>query len=309
MEISLLTCDICGNVFSSLPVLYRHQRTAKYCTSIVETEYRCICEYKTSLKQNYERHITVCIPRRTINTLTKENINMKAENQYLDDENVILEEKLSAALSLVSQYKESTKKLKEEVRDLKLQIANDTGQITVYKQIPPKITSNTTIGNQYVNPKLANIKCDTIRPFTIETVKEEVGNGSYTYDHFLKGASGLAEFIAELTMQDDQRSYVCTDSARNKFHRLLESRKWKDDNGATFLNNVLNELATSAESYYTRIVNMTSGAHIADEDKDFADSLMLRTRPIYYAIRDKKSEARMEMLNKIRSEVKKLAAV
>ena len=74
------------------------------------------------------------------------------------------------------------------------------------------------------------------------------------------------------------------------------------------MTNVLNELLIPAESYYTRIVRMT-GENISDEDRDFADVLMQRTKPLYFAIKDKKSTQRSELLNKVRLEVKKLAAV
>ena len=114
-----------------------------------------------------------------------------------------------------------------------------------------------------------------------------------------------------MTTQDDQRSYVCTDVARSKFHRLLESRKWTDDNGATFLNNVFDELEPLAREYYTRIVKMVGDIpeNGQSDDRDFNDILLQRVKPIYFSIKDKKSASRTDMLNKVRVEVKKLAAV
>ena len=55
--------------------------------------------------------------------------------------------------------------------------------------------------------------------------------GKYTYGDFIRGEIGLVDFIAGLISDEDQRSYVCTDTARNKFHRLIETREWETDNG------------------------------------------------------------------------------
>jgi hypothetical protein len=340
MEIIDLTCEFCGNSFSNTYAKNRHQKTAKYCAREIEDMYICICDYKTSLKTNFSIHIKTCKPRNIINKLNTEiaennsiievlqaqNVEYEDIIQTKDDiiqtkEDIIAEKSAELEIkdNIIKEKNREIFKFKQieiqnkiiqekdkEILKLKLLDANKGGQITVHEKRP--IAQNVA---NYINPKLINVKCDTIRPFTIETVKEEVTKGAYTYDLFLKGAIGLAEFISNISILDDQRSYVCTDSARNKFHRLLESRSWKDDNGATFLTNIFDELRPMAELYYNKIIKMTDKVPENGEpdERDSNDALMRKMRPIFYAITHPKSKNRDEVLNKVRTEVKKLASI
>jgi hypothetical protein len=122
---------------------------------------------------------------------------------------------------------------------------------------------------------------------------------------FLKSERGLIDFISNIIQQDAQRNYVCTDSSRNKFHRLLETREWKEDNGAKFLNNIFNELRVPSEKYYDRVVDMLK----TEENKDFAHMLLDRTKPLYFAIKDPKSKDREVIFNKVRTEIKRIASI
>ena len=128
------------------------------------------------------------------------------------------------------------------------------------------------------------------------------------FEAFLKeGVSGLVDFIMDIITKDDERNYTCTDSARNKFHRLLESRDWKEDNGAIFLNKILDELKESVKTYNSRLTNMlrTSDREIQED----GDAKLTRTRPLYNAILYSDSKERETIFNKVRSKVRKLATI
>jgi DNA-directed RNA polymerase beta' subunit len=192
--------------------------------------------------------------------------------------------------------------LEKEIERLTSTMEESKGKITVYKERPGVANTNNTA---YINPKLINIKCDTIAPFTIENVKKEIDSGKYTYEKFIHGECGLVDFISNLIVDEDQRSYVCTDTSRNKFHRLIETREWKEDNGANFLSKVLDQLKDSATEYYEKVIKMTENP----DNRDTGEFLITKTKPMVMGIVHPKSKDRTTLFNRIRAEVRKLASV
>lgn len=289
-----LVCDKCKRSFSSKYTLTRHRATAVYCSGFLSCKY---CSFKTKRKDNLNVHIEVCREE----YIAQKDKTIENLNDHLTEKDKTIEslgEQLTEKDKTLNLAKTKIKMLKKEIGELKLSLAEDNGQIKVYKERPGNVTNN-----QYVN-KLLQVKCDTIRPFTIETVREDVKDGKYTFDKFIQAEKGLLEFISDIIAQDDQRSYVCTDSSRQRFHRLLESREWKDDNGATFLNKVLDELKEPATEYFKRVANM-----LVNGDRDTAEFLIKKTKPMAMGITCAKSKDRDNTFNKIRNEVKKLATI
>ena len=210
------------------------------------------------------------------------------------------DEKNEYLQALVEEKDAKIVELEKEVTRLNLVIAESKGKISVYKE-RPSVVNNT----QYINPKLLTIKCDTIPPLTIESVKQEVDGGKYTYDNFIRGEIGLVDFISAMISDEDQKNYVCTDTARNKFHRLIETREWENDNGATFLNKILDQLKDSTKEYYGKVVKMTE----TPDNRDIGEILMTKTKPMVLGITCPKSKDRVALFNRIRTEVRKLASV
>lgn len=288
-------CEFCGSTFRKECNLITHKKTAKYCLEIQgrkkdDSSFVCDkCGRSFNYNNNLARHKKSC----------KSSI-IDEKNQLIEDLTTRLKEKDE----LISQHKKRVETLERENTELKLKLASDEGQIKVYKERPG--TTNTNTSTQYVNNKLLQVKCDTIRPFTIETVREEVKAGNYTFDHYIRAERGLVEFILGIISQDEQRSYVCTDSSRHKFHRLLESREWQNDNGATFLNKVFDELTETATGYYERICDMLNNPK---EDQELADILMDKTKAMYFGISRPKSKERPVVFSKVRNEVRDLAVI
>lgn len=328
-------CERCGQVYSSKYTLARHRKNSK-CSVNVQKRYECVCGHWTAYKYNYTTHINKCKVYEYKMALDKKEQEMEELEQSLSekdqalferdqalfekdqalDENdkllsekdLILEEKdqaLSEKEDIIRALKAKITERDKKIMSLNLKLANSEGKIEVYKERPGVV--NNTQNTQYGNNKLLQVKCDTIRPFTIETVREEVQSGKYTFDQYIRAERGLVEFIAGIISQDEQRSYVCTDTSRHKFHRLLESREWQSDNGATFLNKVFDELVEPSTIYYNKICSMMAeGEH---QDMDMADMLMQKTRPMFFGITQPKSSERPNLFNKIRNEVRTLAIV
>lgn len=290
-------CEFCGSTFSKGCNLITHKKTAKYCLEIQgkkDSSFVCDrCGKKFNYNTNLTRHKKVC----------KSEVNEK--DQLIEDLTASSKEKdeiIACKDEELENAKIRVKELEKEVLELKIKLANGEGQIKVYKERPGVVNNNT----QYVNSKLLSVKCDKIRPFTIETVREEVQGGKYTFDQYIRAEKGLVDFISGIISQDEQRSYVCTDSSRHKFHRLLESREWQSDNGATFLNKVFDELKEPATVYYKKICGMMENP---EEDREFADILMNKTKAMFFAITMPKSKERPVVFSKVRNEVKTLAIV
>ena len=275
-------CEHCKHSFSSKSNLATHKRSAKYCIQgrlISSVKHKCLeCGKEFTRNSTLRAHIPLC--------------RVKIVREQQEEVKILREYKTYAFAKI--------KELKEQVEDLKLLLAEDHGQIKVYKERPGVINNN-----QYVHPKLVNIKCDTISPLTIEHVKQEVNQGKYSYENYIRGEKGLVEFISSLITDDDQRSYVCTDTSRNKFHRLIETREWKEDNGAGFLNNIFDQLKEPATDYYKKVVKM---AHSPDE-QDTGDFLMDKTKRMFFGITCPQSKDRDDLFNRIRTEVRHLAAI
>jgi hypothetical protein len=306
-----LRCDVCDHVFSTRSNLNRHKATVMACSGR-NVIYTCVCGHEDIDKYNYNKHIVNCVIYDYEKQLKEKDLQMQQLNQEKDNKIQELNDEMDGKDLELIKLKKKITELKKEVKDLAALSNDKGGQIKIYETMPvTNQTTNTTKNIQYVNSKLLKVKCDTIRPFTVETIKEEVAKDSYSYDHFERGIKGLADFISGMTILDDQSSYTCTDAARNKFHRLLETREWKDDNGAVFLNTVFDELKDVAQIHYDILTAKALHAPVdgEEDEREYYDTIWTRSKPIFEALRSNKSKHREPILDKVRTEVKKLAAV
>jgi len=104
---------------------------------------------------------------------------------------------------------------------------------------------------------LVNLPVSNVPALTQEYITEQVNNGILTYEKASKGYLGILDVIGDLITYENEdgiieRNFVCTDAARNSFHRLLESKKWKADKGGRYLNNILETFREVMEEYKDR---------------------------------------------------------
>ena len=167
-------------------------------------------------------------------------------------------------------------------------------------------TGPKTINNTTINQRLLKIKCSTIDPFTIQTVLKAIDAGGYTFSRFRQGAAGIADFIRDIICTDDgQRNYACSDFARNKCHRLIETRDWEADNGATFIKEVLDQLKEHVLKHHQQVVDLMMNR----DTEEKGNALRELTRRTVNGIMNSDSEEREEIFNKIRTKVKQLTTV
>ncbi len=217
-----MECQFCHKTFSSKSTVTYHQKTAKYCLQIqgkdrAEKEYKCECGKILTSKHNHEVHTKICTVREKIIYLEKRNKDLEIMNEELKDLNKDLHQK----------NKEFEKLLIEKDNI----ICTLRGSIDVYKEDhstlldiakQPK-NNNTTTTTTTNHTKVLNIKA----PFDFEDkTKLENALSNYNLEYFLDGQKGLARFLADTLLRDEENNYkyLCTDLGRAVF-------KYKDHFG------------------------------------------------------------------------------
>jgi len=254
------TCEFCNNTFTSSCNLITHKRTAKYCLALrgentITYECEKCCQVfctKPVMKQHEKKCKTLYrIPRKIQNLLNDKDLEIKT--------------------------------LQEEITKLKLEnatLVSDT-KATIYEKEyhaikdKPTYTTNTTTTN-----KLKMVNTATIDPFTIEAFRARLARGEYTYDTFVAGNLGIKRFILGVMTKDDERNYVTTDTSRENFHRLEETRKWINDKGAGYLNKMLDEMKPVVQEHWDKF--LLEGKNTEDKESYHID--LDRVKPLACAI-------------------------
>lgn len=275
-----MECEFCGKVFSTKTNLHRHQRTVTSCLHIQgKTLTGNICEYCNRVfpeKSGLNRHLLSCKAKREFDN--KQNIKnlkikcnkkiSKLKSVYEDKiderekENKCLNSLLGEKDKRILELEKIIKEKDEEIVNLKIEcgISKSDGRVEIYDKVCTKVLDKSTVTNNTVNvhPKLVNLPIANIHPLTEDYVKNSVGNGGYTFDHYLKGENGLVDFIYSITMSENEdgnieRNYVCTDPSRDSYHRLVETKEWKRDKGGKFVDVILDTLSDKVDNYHTKL--------------------------------------------------------
>ncbi len=254
-------CDFCYKKFANNQNVLRHQKTA--CKNKSPTEkFKCkYCQKTVSRKNILDEHFEIC-------PLKKE-YKLKKKNHDLEERNSKLENKLNKWKKERQRFRDTIEGLKQEIIDkneemavlkTKYETGKADGKIEVYEKVCTKVLDKSTVTNTYIHPKLVNLPITTIHTLTHEYVKEQVANGNYAFDHYLKGEDGLVEFIYSITMcendkGDIERNYVCTDPSRDSYHRLVETKEWQKDKGGKFVDVILNTLSDRVDNYHSQLLD------------------------------------------------------
>ena len=228
----------------------RHQKTS--CKErIVEKEWKCeYCNKTFVSKNNLERHYTTCFSKREYILLK----NIKKQKK----ENVELCKTIEKLQQIIKEKDEIIRNKDEKIIELKIKC--EVGKKEVYREVCVKAMDKSTVTNNTMNihPKLVYLPISNIHPLTEDYVKEQVSNGGYTSDNYLRGENGLVDFIYSITMSENdsgdiERNYVCTDPSRDSYHRLVETKEWEKDKGGKFVDIILDTISDKANEYHMRL--------------------------------------------------------
>lgn len=222
-------CKWCESYFYSEGNLTAHIKTAKFCLKIREDsldiqeapKIKFECEYCKAIftqKIRLKSHILICDKR----IMTEHNIELKKiKEDSTKEKNKLINELNKKNDDLINEFNKKTNELTNElnkekdefekielayekqtkyIRELERELSEKEGCIIGLSMARPKnyITNNT--GNTYINPKLANLPVDHIRPLNVETVREDLK--LYTMQEFQTGLIGIISFIKKLIIME-----------------------------------------------------------------------------------------------------------
>lgn len=289
MENKTNKCKFCDRTYSTRSNLVCHQRTAKFCLKIQGkhiSKNTLICfKCKTVFTQRHrlEYHIQRC--REDYDDMKQHVAELR---KRVDDYDKLCQKVLDLETendNLKTKYKKLKRVASQQTGDIHYK----DGKIDVYReQIDKPSTVNNSVN--YVNAKLASLPVGNV-PALTEQHMENVIQEHYTLDKFKKGVYGLTDLISIMITHEGEggeieRNYVCTDISRNKFHRLLESKEWKEDNGASVLHTVLDKVKNPASKYAKLSMDKVEKAiETNDPDLDWIDKEGDKDKNHYLAIR------------------------
>lgn len=266
----MFTCSFCDSVFKTSGTLRSHRTTAKYCLEIqLNKKIKCLYCGGFIISQTHISHQAKC------------------RQIYADD--LIKEKKIE----LVQKDKEIT-----SLREVNQKLL---GKIEVLEK---QITKPNVVNNiKYINPKILQIKIDTIKPFTTETIQEALRENKFTYDMYTRGINGLVEFFSNIVMKGNEKNYACSDSSRDSFYRLLETRLWEPDKGGIFLDTCLNL------NDLKDVINAHDLKVMEEPDLETRDIMLDKVKPIYFGITRHKGTDREKLTTRLRKNLRKMVMV
>ena len=236
-----MECSFCKNTFRTKYLLTNHQKNAKYCLLLQETQSAIIvsdlltCEYcnKQFGPTNLSRHLNTCkIRDKKLIDEKSELIQLKADNITLKAENIEFKKEIIELKSSLTELKTENTIYKELAKH------NQSTVEEIAKQTKQHIhTTNTTQTNVYNNMKPLDINKENF----FKIIQE-----SYNKDYFLDGQKGVAKFVVEKLLKDEDGKlmYVCTDPSRSIYRFKGQDGSIEKDVKAYKLTNCLLENVT-----------------------------------------------------------------
>jgi hypothetical protein len=211
-----LSCQFCGKQFKTKYILDSHQKQAKYCLKIQESQnsqeiiaslVTCkFCEKNFSSK-NFIRHDAIC--KKKIQSLTEENNKLKYEKDQeiamMKDEITRMKIEKEKEISLI--YKESAERDRAVAERAQATIDEIAKRPTYQKNSTRNIQNNLMISN--------------LTPLDLSQARvDSIIDEKYTKNDFYEGQKGAAQVIHKHILTDDsgKSQIVCTDTERGTFH-------------------------------------------------------------------------------------------
>jgi len=274
----------------------------KNADDILKCEY---CEKTFTRKSSLEKHLGICFSKQIVDLRGEHEILIckeRGKTKELKKENKELRKK-------IDNLEKDNGKLKETNEELKDELFEQKGIVSGMQKGPGKTY------NAYIHPKLINLPISTVPALTREYVEQKVSAGILTYEKAAKGYPGMLDVICNLiTHENDdgivERNYVCTDTSRNSFHRLLESRKWKADKGGRYLNSMLDRFRRQMEDYKDKVYQKYSETPHESIEWGQVDWERKNISRLYGGVVCKEGTGdREELVNALRKEIAKRACV
>ena len=215
-----MNCQYCNKIYSSKSSLNNHQKTAKFCIKLQNTNTNTIfdcsyCKKNFTSKYNLSLHLNICKNQTKYNIKKEEEYEDQLEKQKEEYEDQLEKQKEEYKEQLQKQkeeYKEQLEKQEHQIKELQ-----QTIERIVNKAIERPTTTNTTNNTLNISSSIDFNDVDKVK-----NIIEDKLDIRYVID----GQKGIANFIKDNILTDDNGEliYVCTDPSRGVF-------KFKDTTG------------------------------------------------------------------------------
>jgi len=120
------------------------------------------------------------------------------------------------------------------------------------------------LDRRYPHPKLRDVKCETIHPFTHRTVNDAIKEGKYTLSHFREGHKGFARFLLSMMTSGNEKSYAYIPETTS-FYRLVDYHTWEKDVDNAYLRYIIDGMKDIREEYWNKMIDQCNKLTIPAE--------------------------------------------
>ena len=215
-------CEYCNNVFKTLKIMNKHQKTAKFCLIKQKKQIICGSCNNISYSQNdFENHQNNCITF------------LKSKIKELNDENkdiVYYQNKIEFCEKQLIEKNEQLIEKDNQIKHLQEQIVS----ITKTAVSKPTTTNNNNINNKILNMSVLNLDNENVK---------NIINNNYNLDVISEGQKGVAKFATNFLLKDSDGNlnYVCTDASRKIFKYKNNDGELEKDINAQKLTDILSD--------------------------------------------------------------------
>ena len=209
-----LTCQFCSKEFKTKYLLSSHQKQAKYCLKIQESQnsqemiaslVTCSFCKKNFSTSNFNRHDSTC--KKKLECIINENNRLKASEK--DQEIALLKITAEKDKEIRSIYKASAEQSQATAERVQTVIEQIAKQPTYQKNSTKNIQNNLMISS--------------LTPLDLSQARvDSIIDEKYTKNDFYEGQKGAAHLIHKhlLTDSNGKPQIVCTDTERGTFHHI-----------------------------------------------------------------------------------------
>ena len=209
-----LTCQFCSKEFKTKYLLSSHQKQAKYCLKIQESQnsqemiaslVTCSFCKKNFSTSNFNRHDSTC--KKKLECIINENNRLKASEK--DQEIALLKITAEKDKEIRSIYKASAEQSQATAERVQTVIEQIAKQPTYQKNSTKNIQNNLMISS--------------LTPLDLSQARvDSIIDEKYTKHDFYEGQKGAAHLIHKhlLTDSNGKPQIVCTDTERGTFHHI-----------------------------------------------------------------------------------------
>jgi hypothetical protein len=269
---SSYVCQFCNKIYNTISSLNHHQKTAKFCLDIRNSESKIVytCEYcdkQFTVKNAFLTHQNSCNEKiifdrinKVINNHTNE---INSLNQLHTNEILLLNQKIDFYIQIIKEKDQIIKEKEDLIKEL---VSKDNNNITnIYQSIN---NSNNNYSIQFNN-------ClEKLVPFTQENIKARIENINYRDIVNKPNSSVVNNFVYEFTNSMKDMAFT-TDPSRNKIVIKKETGEYDKIQSEKFISDCIDPNKVIIGNLCDRSCNYATEREASQtfNDKEFGQTI------------------------------------